>query len=150
MKVIMREYLPNVGKMGEVVDVADGYGRNYLLPRGFAVLATTDNVARLNHEKRLIDKRKAKLQLAARTLAERLVAFSCQITKAVGEGGRLYGSVTAMEIEDQLHEGGFREIQRRQIILEHPIKELGEFSVPIKVHPEVTVSIKVAVIARSE
>ncbi|NUN15121.1 MAG: 50S ribosomal protein L9 [Myxococcales bacterium] len=150
MKVIMKEYLPNVGKMGEVVDVADGYGRNYLLPRGFAVLATTDNVARLNHEKRQIEKKRAKLQSEAKTLAERLARFSCQISKAVGEGGRLYGSVTAMEIEDQLHERNFMEISRRQIMMEHPIKELGEFSIPIKIHPEVTVSIKVEVVARAD
>ncbi len=150
MKVILKDYVPNVGAMGDVVDVADGYGRNFLLPQGLAVRASTENVAQLEHEKKAIESRKAQMESDATALAGRLASFSCVIAKSVGESGKLYGSVTSMDLEDRLHEAGFTTVTRRQIDLAQPIKELGEFEVAVKVHPEVSAQFKVSVIAREE
>ena len=150
MKVILKDYMPNLGDMGEVVEVANGYGRNFLLPRGLAVRASTKNIAQLDHERGAIDRQKSRMQEEATGLAERLKSFVCTIEKAVGESGKLYGSVTAMDLEDRLHEAGFTEIMRRQIALGSPIKELGEHTISIKVHPEVAASFQLSVIARSE
>jgi large subunit ribosomal protein L9 len=148
MKVILKSFVHNLGKMGQTVDVADGYGRNFLFPRGLAVPATTRNVSQLQHELRKLSALAAKQTAEARGIGEKLAGFSCTISKAVGETGRLYGSVTSMEIEDELHEAGFKDITRKQIQLDQPLKEVGEFEVPIRIHPEVTVQIKVHVIAR--
>jgi len=150
MKIILKEYVPNVGGMGDIVEVAHGYGRNYLIPRGLAVRANTDNVARLEHERGQIERQKARHLELAESLASRLSSFSCTIEKAVGEGGKLYGSVTSIDLEDHLHEAGFTDVHRRQIELGQPIKELGEFDVKIKVHPDVQSQIKVQVVARPE
>ena len=150
MKVVLKDYVANLGKMGEVVDVADGYGRNYLFPRGLAVAATTRNVAQLEHQQSVLRKKAELAKASASEIGARLETFTCTIEKSVGETGRLYGSVTSIDIEDRLHEAGFRQITRRQIQLDQPLKELGEFDVPVRVHPEVVVAIKVQVAGREE
>ena len=150
MKVILKNHVDNLGRMGDVVDVSNGYGRNYLLPQGLAVPATTRNVARLDHEPGAVTAKAAKEAEAARDLGTRLGHVTLAVTKSVGDTGRLYGSVTSMEIEDLLHDAGFTDVERRQIQLDQPLKEVGEFEVPIRVHPDVTVPIKVRVLPRQE
>jgi len=150
MRVILKDFVPSLGDMGDVVDVADGYGRNFLLPRGLAVRASTDNMARLEHERGAIERKKEKMRGNAQELSDRLKAFECTIEKAVGESGKLYGSVTAIDLEDRLHEAGFTEIIRRQIELGSPIKELGEFTINVKIHSAVAASFKLNVVAREE
>jgi large subunit ribosomal protein L9 len=149
MKVILADYVANLGKTGDIVTVSDGYARNYLIPHGFALRASTDNVSRLEHDKRLVSKKLAKEKEEAGTLASSLSGFSCTIERAVGDQNRLYGSVTNMDIEDKLHEAGFGHISRRQIVLEKPIKEVGDYQVEVKIHPEVSASIKVSVVAKA-
>lgn len=149
MKVILTEYVPQVGKTGDIINVADGYGRNYLIPNGLALSASTDNVRRLEHDKRIVQKKLANEKAAAGGLAASLKAFACTIEKSVGDNNRLYGSVTNMDIEDKLHAAGFGHISRRQIELDKPIKELGDYEVSIRIHPEVTATIKVSVVAKA-
>lgn len=150
MQVILKDHVPNLGQMSDLVSVSDGYARNFLFPRGLAVPATKRNKSELDHHKNVLASKAAKMASAARALGDRLQDQVVTIRKAVGEGGRLYGSVTTMDIEDALHDKGLTDVQRRQINLDQPIKELGDFDVPVRVHPEVTVNIKVNVIARAE
>jgi large subunit ribosomal protein L9 len=150
MKVILKDYVEHVGKMGEVVNVSDGYGRNFLLPKGLAVRASTENVARLEHELAQVLRQQASRLGEAESLAKRVNAFTCTIEKAVGEGGKLYGSVTSMDIMDKLHGAGLTAVERRQVQLEKPIKELGEYTVSVRIHPEVSASIQVTVSGREE
>lgn len=147
MKVILKDFIPDLGGMGDIVDVANGYGRNYLLPRGLAVRASTDNIARLEHERAAIDREKVRGLENAQTLAAKLNGYRCTFEKAVAENGKLYGSVTQMEVEAMLHAAGFPEISRRQLGLGGPIKEPGEVEVSIKVHSDVTATITVEVLA---
>ena len=149
MKVILTEYVPNLGKTGDIVTVADGYARNYLIPNALGLRASTDNVHRLEHDKRIVSSKLAKEKAAAGDLASALKSFACTIEKSVGENNRLYGSVTNMDIEDKLHEAGFEHVSRRQIVLDKPIKELGDYEVAVKIHPEVTATIKVSVVAKA-
>ena len=145
MKVILREDVEKLGKTGEIVDIADGYGRNYLLPRGLAVLASTKNMKVLEHQKRLIQAGQEKKKQESQDLAKKLESFSCTIARKAGEEDKLFGSVTARDIEDVLKEEGIV-VERKQILLEEPIKQLGVYTVPIQLHPEVTGSIKVWVV----
>jgi large subunit ribosomal protein L9 len=145
MQVILLEDVPSLGKIGDMVRVSDGYGRNYLLPKKKAVLATEKSVKALEHQKRLVQHRIGKEKKNAEKLAQEIDRLSCTFTKAVGESGKLFGAVTSMEIEDYLKENGI-EVDRKKILLEEPIKNLGIFNVPIKLHPEVTVQLKVWVV----
>ena len=145
MQVILLEDVASLGKIGDMVKVSDGYGRNYLLPRKKAVLATEKSVKALEHQKRLVQHRIGKEKKDAERLAQEIGQLSCTFTKAVGESGKLFGAVTSMEIEDYLKENGI-EVDRKKILLEEPIKNLGIFNVPIKLHPEVTVQLKVWVV----
>ena len=148
MKVILTEYVPTLGKTGEIVTVADGYGRNYLIPQGLALRASTDNVRRLQHDQRIVAAKVAQERKAAGEVASQIQGFACRIEKAVGDQDRLYGSVTNMDIEDVLHDAGFTHILRRQIVLDKPIKEVGDYQVEIKIHHDVTATIKVSVVAK--
>ena len=150
MRVILKEYVPNVGNMGDVVEVADGYGRNYLVPRGLAVRANTENLARMEHEKASIASKREKLHAEAMEVATKLSGFEVVIEKAVGDNGKLYGSVTSMDLEDRLQEAGFSSVDKRQIVLGQPIKELGTQEITVRVHPEVSAQFKLSVVARSE
>lgn len=149
MKVILREEVENLGDIGDVVEVSDGYGRNYLIPKGLALRAFERNVKALEHERRVQTQRLKKLKSAAEEFAARLERLTLRILKKVGEGDRLYGSVTAQDIAAAALAGGER-IDRRKIHLESPIRALGVYKVPVKVHPEVTARLSVWVVAESE
>jgi large subunit ribosomal protein L9 len=145
MQVILKANVEKLGEEGDVVAVADGYARNYLIPRKFAIEATEKNRRSLEHEKRMASDHAAKEKKDAEKLATELANLSCTIRMQAGESDRLFGSVTALDIAAALEEQGI-EIDRRRIILDEPIKELGVFTVPAKIHPDVTADIKVWVV----
>jgi len=145
--VVLTEDLPNVGKSGELVRVRPGYARNFLVPRGLAVGATAENVARIEHEKRVAEARAAKSKKNAEELAQKLASVKVTIHKPVGEGDRLYGSVTSRDVEEALAAQGY-EVDRRRIELE-TIKALGTYQVPIRLATSVTATIDVTVAAKS-
>ena len=144
MKVILTADLPHVGEVGQVVDVANGYGRNYLIPRGFAIPATPGNERSLAQQQKARLAREAKNKAEAEAQAAQLQALSLNIAKKTGEGDRLYGSVTSMDIADLVKAQGIA-LDRRRIILDIPLKTLGTHKVPIRLHPEVVAEIEVAV-----
>jgi large subunit ribosomal protein L9 len=147
MRIILREDLDNLGTAGEVVTVRDGYARNFLLPRGMAALATEKDVAKLDHERRVIAVRSAKLAKDLAAQVDKLSSVSVSLSRAVGEGDKLYGSVTNRDIADALKEQG-QEIDPRKIVLEEPIKTLGMTEVPIKLGKDATAKIKVWVVKK--
>jgi large subunit ribosomal protein L9 len=149
MQIILRDDLDNLGKSGEVVNVKPGYARNYLLPRGLAVKATAGDIARVEHEKRVIAARTAKLSKAAQAEADKLSSVSVTITRAVGEEDKLYGSVTNRDISEALREKGVV-VDSKKIHLAEPIKALGEFEVPVKLGRGVTATIKITVAKKDE
>ncbi len=144
MEVILKQVVEKLGEEGDRVNVANGYARNYLLPKGLAVKATKQNIAILQHEKNVIEQQKKKEIKGAQKIANKIRSLSCVFKRQAGEQDKLFGSVTSQDIADFLHE---REVQidRRQIQLEEPIKTLGTQRVPIKLHPEVTVELKIKV-----
>ena len=145
MEVILREHVDNLGKRGEIVKVADGFARNYLLPRKLALPATDGNRKHVERERKIMEGREAEEKGAAEALAARLTAIDIAIARRVGDTEQLYGSVTASDIVDFLKSKGF-EVDRRKLILPEPLKALGEFDVPLKLHREVTVPLKVKVV----
>jgi large subunit ribosomal protein L9 len=145
MEIILLEDIPSLGKVGDLVKVSDGYGRNYLLPKKLAIKATPKSRKRLEHEKRLAQDKMDKVKRDAEKLAKRIEVFSCTISKPVGESGKLFGSVTSKEIEQNLNESGFQ-IERKNIELEEPIRNLGVYTIPIRIHPEVTANLKLWVV----
>jgi large subunit ribosomal protein L9 len=145
MEVILREHVDNLGKRGEIVKVADGYARNYLLPRKLALPATDANRKHVERERKNMEMREAQEKGQAEAIAARLAALEITITRRVGETEQLYGSVTASDIADFLKGKGF-EVDRRKIILPEPIKTIGGHDVPLKLHREVTVPLKVQVL----
>ena len=145
MQVILLENVPSLGKAGDLVKVSDGYGRNYLIPQKKAVLATEKSLKVIEHQKRQVQQRMEKTKKDAEKLAQQIEKLSCTFTKAVGESGKVFGSVTSMDIENYLKENGM-ELDRKKISLEEPIKNLGMFTVPIKLHPEVAAHLKVWVV----
>ena len=144
MEVILREHVDNLGKRGEIVKVADGYARNFLLPRKLALPATEGNRKHVERERRIVEAREAAEKVQAEAIAARLGMIDINITRRVGETEQLYGSVTAVDIADYLKDKGF-EIDRRKLILPEPIKAIGEHTVPLKLHREVTIPLKVKV-----
>ena len=145
MEVILREHVDNVGRRGEIVKVADGYARNYLLPRKLALPVTPGNLKHIERERARFDAEDAGERLAAEAVASRLAGLEITITRKVGETDALYGSVTASDIADFLKEKGF-EVDRRKLILPEPIKMIGDHDVPLKLHREVTVPLVVKVV----
>ena len=145
MQVILKTNVEKLGREGDVVTVADGYARNYLVPRNLAIEATERNRRTLEHEDRMASARAAKEKRDAEKLATELASLSCTISVQAGENDRLFGSVTALDIAAALEEQDIQ-IDRRKIILDEPIKELGVFTVPAKIHPDVTADIKVWVV----
>lgn len=135
--------------MGDVVKVKDGYARNYLLPRGLVVLANNKNLKALEHEQRMIAQRRERLTKEAQGISDKLAGVSLEFTAKVGEEGRLFGSVTTMDIEKALKEQGY-EVERRRIVLDAPIKNVGDYEVPIRLRPEVMPSIKVKVVSEDQ
>ncbi len=144
MKLILREDVENLGKGGELVEVKPGYGRNYLLPRGLAVVANPRNIREIEHQKQVAAAKAAKMRASAEALARRLADTPVSLTRKVGEQDKLYGSVTAMDIAEALGRRGLS-IDRRSIDLAEPIKTVGEFEVPVKLHHEVAGKVKVKV-----
>ena len=145
MEVILREHVDNLGKRGEIVKVADGFARNYLLPRKLALPATDGNRKHVERERKIMESREAEEKAAAESISTRLAAVDISIARRVGDTEQLYGSVTAADIVEFLKGKGF-EIDRRKLILPEPLKALGEFDVPLKLHREVTVPLKVKVV----
>jgi large subunit ribosomal protein L9 len=146
MKVLLKEDVIKLGSVGDEVEVKDGYGRNFLIPTGKALLATPKNVKQFRHQKSIVDHKVRKLRGAAETVADKLAKLSLSVTKKVGEQGKLFGSVTSQEIADLISARGV-EIDRRKIQLGEPIKSLGEFKIPIKLHPEITAEVQLTVSA---
>jgi large subunit ribosomal protein L9 len=149
MKVILRKDLLNLGDMGEIVTVRDGYARNYLIPRDYAYFASESAVKRLEIEKQHRNKKLAKEKVFAESIAASLSEVQVSIAMKVGEEGKLYGSVTPSMIAQELAAKGF-DIDRRSIIIEDSIKTLGVFDAKVKLHPEVSSNIKVWVISEEE
>jgi large subunit ribosomal protein L9 len=145
MEVILRETVDNLGRRGEIVKVADGYARNYLLPRKLALPATEGNKKHVERERRIVEAREAEEKGQADAIGARIAAVDITIARRVGETEALYGSVTGADIADYLRTKGF-EVDRRKLILPEPIKTLGEHDVPLKLHREVTVPLKVKVV----
>jgi len=145
MEVILRTTVDNVGKRGEIVKVADGFARNYLLPRKLALPATEGNKKHVERERKIVEAREAAEKAQAEAIAARLAGLEITIQRRVGETEQLYGSVTAVDIAEYLKTQGF-EIDRRKLILPEPIKALGEHPVPLKLHREVTVPLTVRVV----
>jgi len=145
MEIILRDHVDNVGKRGDIVKVANGYARNYLLPRNLALPATEANKQRIQRERKIVEAREGEERVAAEALAERLVALDLQIARKVGDNDTLYGSVTNSDIADLLKEKGF-DIDRRKILLPDAIRSLGESLVPVKLHRDVTAQLKVSVV----
>ncbi len=145
MKVILKQEIEKLGNPGDIVTVKDGYARNYLLPRGLAVPATPGNLRAIEEEKKLAELRASREKRAAEKLAEKLNSVSVTATVSVGEEDKIFGAVTSQTIAELLKEKGY-DIDRRKIHLEEPIKALGIYDVPIKLHPEVEAKVKVWVV----
>lgn len=149
MEVILREHVDNLGRRGEIVKVADGYARNYLLPRKLALLATEGNKKVIERERAKFDAKEAEEKKVAEAIAERVNAIDIEIGRRVGETEALYGSVTTADIAEALRAKGL-DIDKRKVVLQEPIKKLGEFDVPIKLHRDVATHIKVRVVAEGQ
>jgi large subunit ribosomal protein L9 len=145
MEVILRQAVENLGKPGDVVKVSNGYARNFLLPRGVAFEATPGNLKRIAQERERLEAAENERRGAAQSLAERLEQVSLTFSARVGEEGKLFGSVTPADIAHQLEAQGFQ-IEKRQIDLHEPLKTLGVFRVPVRLHADVKPEIKVWVI----
>ena len=148
MEIILQEEVTNLGQIGDVVKVRDGYARNYLLPRGLAVQANRRNVRVLEHNKRLVAVKKERVQRQAQTLLDQLSALSLTIPAKAGEEGRLFGSVTNIDLETALKEKGLT-LDRRKILLDEPIKQLGSYEVPVNLGGALRANIKLEVTAES-
>ena len=144
MEIILQEEVANLGQIGDVVNVRNGYARNYLLPRGFAVEANRRNVRVLEHQKRLVAVKKERVVSQAQATSEQLSAVSLTIKARSGEEGRLFGSVTNMDIETALKEKGIT-VDRRKILLDEPIKQLGEHEEAVNIGGGIRANIKVEV-----
>lgn len=145
MKVILQKDLGRRGSMGDIVEVAEGYARNYLIPNGIAKKAEDANVKALEHNKKVVQAKINKEKKEAEKIAEKLSSHSCTITKKVGEEEKLFGSVTSADIEEALKKDGFN-VSKKDIVLEDHIKALGVYTVPVKVHAGVTANLKVWVV----
>lgn len=144
--VLLREDLEHVGGRGEIVKVKAGYARNFLLPQGFATLATKGNVKQIEQERAALLKKAAIERATADAQKEQMESIALNFERKAGEGGTLFGSVTSMDIADAFKAKGY-EIDRRKIVLKEPIKETGEYTVNVKLHREVTLSVPVTVAA---
>ncbi|HDP99214.1 MAG TPA: 50S ribosomal protein L9 [bacterium] len=145
MKIILRKDFESLGKSGEILEVKDGYARNFLIPHGIALKADKTNISRLEAEKKQQLLKLNKDKKAAEKLAEQLKKVSCTATVTVGEEDKIFGSVTSQNIAELLNEKGF-DIDRKKIMLEDPIKALGIYDILIKLHPEVEAKIKLWVV----
>lgn len=145
MIVILLKDVKGAGKAGEVVKVSDGYARNMLIPKGFAKEATQGNVRNLEKQKALLAEKQAEAKAAAEEVAEKINALTVNIASKGGEGGRLFGSITSKDISEALEEQHGIKIDKKKIVLESPIKQVGTTDVTVKVYPEVHAQLKVSV-----
>ena len=145
MEIILREHVEHLGERGEIVNVAPGYARNYLLPRKLALPATPGNKKHVERERRIVEARESEKKGLADALAARLADADLTIIRRVGDTDQLYGSVTAADIVELLKEKGF-EVDRRKLILPEPVKAIGDHEVPLKLHREVTAVLTVHVV----
>jgi large subunit ribosomal protein L9 len=145
MEVILREHVEHLGRRGEIVKVADGYARNYLLPRKLALLATAGNKQQIERERVKFDARETEDTLAAQAVAARMATVEIVIARKVGETAALYGSVTTADIAEALAAKGI-DLDRRKIQLADPIKRIGDVDVPVRLHRDVTATLKVRVV----
>jgi large subunit ribosomal protein L9 len=145
MKVILMEDIKKIGKMGQIVDVANGFARNYLVPKGLAVEANTKNIRSVEHGKKIVHEKARKLKDSAQDLSSKISAMTITIKAKAGEEGKLFGSVTTMDIAEALNSEGI-EIDKKRISLEEPIKRLGSYFVSVKLHHEVSVQLNIQVI----
>ncbi len=145
MRIVLREDVEKLGTRGDVVTVADGYARNYLLPQKIAFLATGENLKRVEKEKKVLKLRLIQERDDAQLLAEKMASISCTIVKKAGEEETLYGSVTSADIASALEKEGIL-MDKRKVLLAEPIKTLGIYTVPVKLHPEVDAEVKVWVV----
>jgi large subunit ribosomal protein L9 len=146
MEVILREHVDNLGRRGDVVKVAEGYARNYLLPRKLALAVTANNRRQIERERAVAEARDAEERGQAEAIAQRLEQIELEIARRVGEHQTLYGSVTSADLAHALAAKGF-DIDKKRIQLRDPLKALGETTVPVKIHRDVTVPVKVKVVA---
>lgn len=149
MKIILREHVDHLGQRGEIVNVAPGYARNYLLPKGLAYQATPGNIKQLEHQRRLWDSRDMKEQEEADALAKRLEQLELTVVHKAGDSGTLYGSVTSSEVGALLAERGI-DVDRRKLEIGDPIKSLGEYEIRVKLHPKVTGRVRLNVLAEEQ
>ena len=144
MKIILREDVEKLGKAGDVVKVADGFGRNYLIPRQLAVLANVRNLKALEHDRRVIEARAKKSRKSAESLAAKLSSVSVTLSAKAGEEGKLFGAITSRDIADAMEKAGVP-VDRKNVLLHDPIKQLGDYKVKIKagtdLHPEISVRV---------
>ena len=145
MLVILKENVDNLGRIGDVVKVTDGYARNFLIPKKMVVPANENNMAGIEHQKKMLDKKRSAEKLSAEELSKKIAGFTCNISRKTGEKDKLFGSVSTSDIADALKAGGI-EVEKRSIHLREPIKALGVHNVEIKLLPEVTASLKVWVV----
>ena len=144
MKVILKENVEHLGHIGDIVKVAPGYARNFLLPKGLAIEATEKNAKALDHTKRHLEYKKNRVLEAAKLVAGKIEALTLSIAHQAGADDRLFGAVTNMELADHLMANGV-DIDRKRIVLAEPIKHLGDFTATVKIHPEVSAVLKVSV-----
>ena len=149
MEVILREHIDNLGRRGDVVKVAEGYARNYLLPRKLALAVTEANKRQIERERKAAEARDAEEKVQADAIAQRLTETEIEIGRRVGENDTLYGSVTTADIAHALETKGFS-VEKRKIVLAEPLKALGEYSVPVKIHRDVTAQVKVKIVPQQK
>jgi large subunit ribosomal protein L9 len=149
MKLLLKENVDGLGFCGDEVEVKDGYGRNFLIPKGKALLATPNNLKAFNHQKLVVQGKVTKVIAAAQAVADEIAKVTCLVKKKVGDTGKMFGSVTAQEVADLLKSKGV-EVDRRKIQIAEPIKKTGEYKIPVKLHSEVTAEIKLVVEGEQE
>jgi len=148
MKVILTHDVPNLGSIGEIVQVKDGYARNYLLPRSLAAVANEANKAQLDHQRRVLEKRREKALAAARLVAQQIEKVSVTVVKQVGEDERIFGSVTTGELEELLKSEGI-DVSKKEISLLEEVKKVGVYAAQVKLHKDIVAKFKVWVVAQS-
>lgn len=145
MKLILKEDVKNLGKMGDIITVAEGHARNFLLPKKLAVEALTENIKALEHQKKTIQEKAKKVKNASQDLASKISSLTISIKAKAGEEEKLFGSITSMDIAAALKNEGI-DIDKKKISLEEPIKRLGSYAVSIKIHPEITAQLNISVV----
>lgn len=146
MKIILKEDVKNLGRMGDIVNVAEGYARNFLIPRKLAVEANTKSIKALEHEKKIIQEKAKKIKNAYQELSDRISSMTLTIRAKAGEEDKLFGSITTMDIAEALKSEGVN-IDRKKIALDEPIKRLGSYTVSVRIHPEIAAQLNIQVIA---